>query len=259
MDQRRLWDDDETRFLFWVHLTESSSDLQSGSFRIHEVARLLNRTPGSIHRKLEDIRSNNPSYIASGRKPTNCAVRVRELWSELNDNLEASMGRMRDSYLAVCGQVVESSELYLDSYIPRGYDVPMEATRRQGQQLFRLLVATGFDRRCCITGMATLPLLVASHIKPWSESTPEERIDPSNGLLLNRLHDGLFDRHLMTLDEDMRILYAESVRQDNTDDIFEDFFGRYEGRKVSFPVEHTKVESYMSHHRMVFERMVKMS
>ena len=224
--------------------------------RLHEVARLLDRTPGSIHRKLEDIRSNNPAYIASGRIPIKCATLVRELWYELNDDLDASMEHMHDSYLSVSGKV-ESSELHLDSYIPGGLDVPVDSTYRQGQRMFRLLVATGFERRCCITGMATLPLLVASHIKPWSESTPEKRMGPSNGLLLNRLHDGLFDRHLMTLDEDMRIVYAESVRQDNTDDIFEDFFGRYEGRKVTIPIEHTRAESYMSHHRTVFVRMAQ--
>ena len=43
-------------------------------------------------------------------------------------------------------------------------------------------------------------MLRASHIKEWSESSREERIDANNGLLLCANHDALFDRHLISFE-----------------------------------------------------------
>ena len=45
-------------------------------------------------------------------------------------------------------------------------------------------------------------MLRASHIKEWSESSREERIDANNGLLLCANHDALFDRHLISFEPD---------------------------------------------------------
>ena len=175
--------------------------------RIAEIARLLNRKPGSVHRKLEDIRSNEPSYIARGRRPTNCAEFVKHVWKGLYADYDGMRRRMEDAYQSVIGNAMVQEELDLEE-IPPGLDVPADATRREGQQIIRCIVAMNFGQKCCVTGIATKGLLVASHIRPWAESGPKERTDPSNGLYLNRLHDGLFDKHLMTLDDDMRIEYA---------------------------------------------------
>ena len=249
VDDRRRWDDDETLFLFHVLLSEPAGDLVTNSPRVFEIAGFLNRTPGSVHRKLEDIRSNDPAYISSGRKGTNCAQLVKDLWSDLYRDFDRTISRIDDVYMTLCEDFGVISALSIDSEIPPGLDVPVESTYRDGQQVFRRMVANNFDRCCCITGIATSSLLVASHIKPWAESSPVERTDPCNGLYLNRLHDGLFDKHLMTIDEDMRIEYAESVRQENADDIFETFFGRYEGMRIRDPSRNKINVQYISNHR----------
>jgi putative restriction endonuclease len=41
-------------------------------------------------------------------------------------------------------------------------------------------------------GLTTRALLRASHIKPWSQSTDSERLDPANGILLAAHIDALF-------------------------------------------------------------------
>jgi putative restriction endonuclease len=63
---------------------------------------------------------------------------------------------------------------------------------RRGQGLFR----TGLyqvEPRCRITHVTNKVHLVASHIKPWSKSDNEERLDRFNGLLLAPHADHLFD------------------------------------------------------------------
>lgn len=49
-------------------------------------------------------------------------------------------------------------------------------------------------------------LLRASHIKPWRHSSPRERPDPDNGLLLAVHVDGLFDRGLISFDDNGAII-----------------------------------------------------
>lgn len=64
---------------------------------------------------------------------------------------------------------------------------------RVGQGLFRSRVIDLWDRRCAVTGIPHLPMLRASHIKPWALSTNHERLDAENGLLLTANLDALFD------------------------------------------------------------------
>ncbi|WP_306298946.1 HNH endonuclease [Bacillus sp. OV166] len=53
--------------------------------------------------------------------------------------------------------------------------------------------------------------LIASHIKPWSKSNNQERLDVDNGLLLCPNHDALFDKGYISFDDDGRILISECL------------------------------------------------
>jgi hypothetical protein len=64
---------------------------------------------------------------------------------------------------------------------------------RVGQGLFKQRVMQ-IEESCRITGVNTLTHLVASHCKPWRDSTNEERLNGENGLLLTPSIDHLFDR-----------------------------------------------------------------
>jgi putative restriction endonuclease len=63
---------------------------------------------------------------------------------------------------------------------------------RRGQGLFRTALYQ-VEPRCRITHVTNKIHLVASHIKPWSKSDNEERLDRFNGLLLAPHADHLFD------------------------------------------------------------------
>lgn len=59
---------------------------------------------------------------------------------------------------------------------------------------FRDPVWRHWDNQCAVTGADCNGLLVASHIHPWAKSTPREKTDFNNGLLLSVPLDALFDR-----------------------------------------------------------------
>lgn len=87
------------------------------------------------------------------------------------------------------------------------------AKARIGQGLFRKQVML-IDPRCRVTGVNDPRLLVASHIKPWRDATNPERINGLNGIMLSPHIDALFDRALISFEDDGHMLLHESLPQD---------------------------------------------
>jgi hypothetical protein len=77
------------------------------------------------------------------------------------------------------------------------------AKARIGQGRFRadLVASWRKGETCALTGLDVPEMLIASHIKPWRDSSNSERLDPMNGLLLVAHADRLFDRYLMSFQE----------------------------------------------------------
>lgn len=69
---------------------------------------------------------------------------------------------------------------------------------RVAQTIYRNNVIKFWNNRCAVTGVDDEKWLVASHIKPWKESSDEERVDPRNSLLLTPNFDKLFDRGIIS-------------------------------------------------------------
>lgn len=75
-----------------------------------------------------------------------------------------------------------------------------------GEELFRK-----YKGRCAVTGVSVGALLRASHIKPWRESINKERLDVENGLLLVANLDAAFDKHLISFNDQGRMLFHENL------------------------------------------------
>lgn len=82
-----------------------------------------------------------------------------------------------------------------------GTDIEKIVKTRISQGSFRRLLLLE-RHQCNLCDISTTSVLRASHIKEWSESSREERIDANNGLLLCANHDALFDRHLISFEPD---------------------------------------------------------
>lgn len=78
---------------------------------------------------------------------------------------------------------------------------------RNGQGLFKDRVSK-IERRCRITGVENPVHLVASHCKPWRDSSNDERLDGENGLLLTPSIDHLFDRGFIGFEDSGRLIIS---------------------------------------------------
>ena len=91
-----------------------------------------------------------------------------------------------------------------------GRDIFHPIKVRQGQNKLRKILLFNYESKCALCDITDPKLLITSHIKAWAKSSPEERIDPRNGILLCRLHDGLFDSGFISLSDSYEVLYAKN-------------------------------------------------
>lgn len=123
---------------------------------------------------------------------------------------------------------------------------------RVGQGLFRERVAqTWGSEVCAVTLVDIREMLIASHIKPWSECQDStERLDGANGLLLCAHIDKLFDQHLLSFEQRNKRFYLRTSK--NLDKKTLSLLGITAG--IELGTSHLKVddisrfEKYMSEH-----------
>ncbi len=82
---------------------------------------------------------------------------------------------------------------------------------RLGQGGFRVEVTEAYGRRGAITGERILPVLQASHIKPYAKSGPHE---VKNGLLLRADLHILFDRGYITVTRDHHVEASRRLKEE---------------------------------------------
>lgn len=82
---------------------------------------------------------------------------------------------------------------------------------RVGQGAFRVSLVKKWTR-CSVTDCGPHGVLIASHIVAWRHcASNEERLDENNGLLLTPNLDKLFDRHLISFEDDGRLVVSEEM------------------------------------------------
>lgn len=85
-------------------------------------------------------------------------------------------------------------------------------TSRVGQGAYRQSILHRWEYQCAVTQFDNPRILIASHIIPWKKASDEERLDVDNGILLSPDVDALFDRHLISFDENGKILLGKEIK-----------------------------------------------
>lgn len=138
--------------------------------------------------------------------------------------------------------------------IPLGAERVAEIRQRVNQSFFRSAVLTSYNSACCITGINNPELLLASHIKPWRDSSPDEKTNPQNGLCLNALHDKAFDNGFITVTPDLIIHISSSISDIYNGETVEKFFKRYNNVRITAPEKFAPSKEFLEYHNdTVFE------
>ena len=150
-----------------------------------------------------------------------------------------------DNELSETEEIIEE----IDALSLKGEEKEALVKVRVNQGIFRDRLLKHYPNKCCLCGVESPQLLIASHIKPWSECKEDERLDPNNGFLMCPSHDKLFDRHLITFKDDGSIQISDSLSAN-------DVKGMHvkAGMKIKLTAGNRK---YLKVHRKTFKEMNK--
>ena len=190
---------------------------------------------------------NNDLYLISD---VSVAKKVKEDYLNYDEYFEKNK-RGQNMYNSAFNRYIEFLESYqdepelindiekiIDSKIPISTEKQNLVKCRIGQGTFREKLIE-FWNGCAVTKFKHIEILIASHIKPWSVSSNEERLDVYNGLLLTPNLDKLFDKGYISFDNNGKILISKKLK---------DFqlLGIKTEMKISIVAEHKK---YLDYHR----------
>lgn len=252
------WSREETILAFELYCRTPFSKISSGNKEIIELAKLLGRTPSSVGLKMHNLAHFDPNLKERNVTAMSHVSKLDKIifeeftneWSELSFKSLIIKAEMKNTTI---DKVLESEEKY---EIPLGEDREQTIKSRIGQSFFRKAVLTSYNNRCCVTGLSVSELLVASHIKPWKDSDEKtERTNPCNGLCFNTLHDKAFDRGLITLDKDYRIIISSKLNKAEMDNNTKDWLLDYKERQIILPDRFLPDKDFIRYHNdFVFQK-----
>lgn len=181
-----------------------ASNKESTKWNILDDASGKAYPPKLVLAAAKEIAGDKTYSGGGGNRGTNNALRERGFSVVLKPGLSSSEESDDVSEISRSGKSETTKKQLIDA--------------RLGQGGYRAELIEVWSGKCALTGISFVPLLRASHIKPWRESDDSERLDAYNGLLLAAHIDALFDRYLISFDADGRLLISaevpKSVRQD---------------------------------------------
>lgn len=191
------------------------------------------------------------SYLRDGF----CSAAVKCLQEFLvEENYEERIFSVFDDYKGDEAGLPQKLEIELDypdfllDESRKGEEVVRAVRVRSNQNVFRRIILRLYNQACCITGLNIPEVNRASHIIPWSEDE-SKRLDPRNGLCLSATYDAAFDRNLISLDDEYRIILSRDIKDHYTSDSVKEHFLNKEGDKICLPGSYLPHLDYLDSHR----------
>ena len=244
------WTREQLKLAFYLYCQLPFGKLHSRNPEIIHLAGLLGRTPSAIAMKLVNFASLDPAITSTGRKGLDGASNLdREIWSEFHADWEklAVECELLRRNLDVGAPIVDEADEQLIPEDFTGETRRVVTEQRIKQNFFRRAVLSSYRGRCCMSGLSDPRLLIASHIVPWSKDKAN-RLNPSNGLCLSAIHDRAFDKGLLALSDDFRIIVSEELKR--RDEAFvKEVLVPLNGKLIELPERFMPSVEFLSRHR----------
>lgn len=146
------------------------------------------------------------------------------------------------------GKEVSTELLQHFDITKEGKDLTSQMKVRVGQTYYRKMIISIYDGKCCLTGLNVSKLLRASHIVRWADDK-ENRMNPENGLCLSGTYDLAFDQHLISFDEDYRLIVGHEIREHFTTAVTRDYFKKFIGKQIKMPSKFLPSQELLQLHR----------
>ncbi|HQV61985.1 MAG: HNH endonuclease [Chitinophagaceae bacterium] len=234
---QKLWTKDELILAINLYCKLPFGKMHSRNEDIKKLAEIIGRTPSSIALKLGNFASFDRTLKERGIKGASNASKLDKLvWDEFYNNWDVALIESEKLLAKVRHTTVEKLNGVSEKDLQKeGIDRERMIKTRVNQSVFRTIVLATYNNTCCITSINNTNLLIASHIVPWSKDQ-KNRLNPTNGLCLNALHDKAFDKGLITISaKDYTIRVSSKLKGEKNLQFIELNFIEYEGKKINLP------------------------
>ncbi len=206
----QLWIREELILAFELYCRIPFQRTKATDPRVKELATLLHRTPASVARKLGNFGAFDPQLAARSISGLTHGSKLdKAVWDEFHADWSGLVVRAHDLRRTRGSRGSEAEPVVLPSG-PSERVVTVK--QRLHQAFFRDAVVSGYNGRCCVTGLPLAECLVAGHIVPWSVDE-QRRADPTNGVCMSATFDRLFDCGLITIEDDLTLRVSGRVRK----------------------------------------------
>ena len=249
-ERQNRWTRDELILALSVYFQLPFGRLNRNTREVKELAQLIGRSDNSAALRLVNFAACDPYIIESGRHGMSSGIGIcKPIWDEFVDDKERLFSEAQCIKADMLHRTVEQS-LHITDNDLEGKERTTVIRQRVNQSAFRTMILYNYEERCAITGINIPDLLVAGHIIPWAESTPQQKLDPENGICLSALYDKAFDKGLITISpDDYTIRLSTALREYETQEYFDKHFGCVSGKKITMPQEHKPNRDFLAYHR----------
>lgn len=246
--RQKIWTRDELLIAFNLYCRIPFGQLRHGNPEIVKFAEKIGRTPSALSMKLCNFASFDPSHQkrnVAGLKHSGKGD--KKIWDEFNQNWEKLAFESQQALERVAG--LKQIESYEELQLPDGPTETLRNVRvRLVQNFFRDSVLASYKFVCSFCSLSMTQMLCASHIIPWSKNI-EKRADPRNGICLCSFHDRAFDRGLVTIDDDLKIVISDRVMKMKTSPLHDAGFVKLHGNQITLPEKFRPDDDSLEYHR----------
>lgn len=249
MASRNTWTREELILAYNLYCKLPYGHFNVSSKEVQHLAKLIGRTPGAVAFKLVNFVNIDPKQRELGRKGASNGSRLDKIiFEEFSRDFDAAFYESEK----LLAQKESSENLQkIENLIKidkEGGDTIRNVKARLNQDYFRTIVLSNYAGHCAITDIGIKETLVASHIKPWSKDEVN-RLNPRNGICLSAVFDKLFDRGLITIDSDFKVIYSSRLKSYAEEKFYTEHFAPFENKLIRLPVKFLPDNDLLKYHQ----------
>jgi hypothetical protein len=215
---------------------------------IVRYAKIIGRTPSALNMKIGNLGRLDPKLKERGIVGlTHGAKMEQEVWKDFYDNPD------KLAYESECliakytkNDIEKAANVDID-HLPEGKERLAIVKQRVNQSFFRSAVMCSYDFKCCISGVGNSELLEACHILDWSEDK-YNRSNPENGLCLNSLFHKAYDKYLIAITPDYKIIISDEMIEKTEDESFKCYLLGLQNKKLILPNRFYPKPDFLDYH-----------
>lgn len=249
---RRNWSEQELIVAFNLYCKLPFGQYHNHNNKVIELSKILGRTPSSVSLKLCNFARLDPLHQKRGIKGMQHGSKLDEkIWNEFNQNWE-ELAYQSEIILAELKGLKRydliKSLIKFEKELPEGKERETFAKVRINQNFFREMILASYRSRCAICSLPETNLLVASHIIPWAVNV-SLRMNPQNGICMCSLHDKAFDRGLIAISDNFRLLISTTMKKLSDEVAVQRGFLPYQDMEVRLPDKFLPDKKFIGYHR----------